>query len=127
MNGKFFGRIATIETNAWRRQQEQFLIKGNVAIKAGNGRIVFCVGSLLYDYLYSRFLNSGLQDLRNYGWNLALISFKEDTENEISPGPIPLTIDRDKLLFTNYSSFLRVLTDQGEPCPGLFQDGFENL
>ena len=34
----------TIETNAWRRQQEQFIIKGNIASQTGGG-IVFCVGS----------------------------------------------------------------------------------
>ncbi|HAW3252166.1 TPA: hypothetical protein JLS05_004594, partial [Escherichia coli] len=33
----------TIETNAWRRQQEQFLVKGNVVDQTG-GKIVFAVG-----------------------------------------------------------------------------------
>jgi len=119
--------VGTIETNAWRRQQEQFLIKGNVAIKTGNGRIVFCVGTLLYDYLYSRIENAGLQDLRNHGWTLALIAFKEDKSNPPQAGPIPLIIDENKLLFTQYHSFIRVLTDQGEPYPELFTDGFEHL
>lgn len=40
-------KAGTIETNAWRRQQEQFIVKGNIASQTG-GAIVFCVGSPLY-------------------------------------------------------------------------------
>ncbi len=120
-------QAGTIETNAWRRQQEQFLIKGNVAEKTGHGRIVFCVGSLLYDYLVSRILGAGLRDIRDHGWTLALIAFKEDTSRPPQAGAIPLVIDHEKTLFTTYSSFVRALTDQGEPYPPLFTEGFEDL
>lgn len=43
---------STLETNAWRRQQEQFIVKGNIAMKTWKGYgIAFCVGTVLFDYL----------------------------------------------------------------------------
>ncbi len=116
----------TLETNAWRRQQEQFLTKGNVAFQTG-GRIVFCVGSLLYDYLYSRVEKYPLVDLRDDYWSLALISFKEDLSHDVKPGSIPLIIDESKMLFTNYPSFIQILTNQGIPSKSVFTGKFINL
>lgn len=46
-------KTAPLVTNAWRRQQEQFLVKGNAAMLTG-GRMVFCFGSMIYDYLMPR-------------------------------------------------------------------------
>lgn len=116
----------TIETNAWRRQQEQFLVKGNVVDQTG-GKIVFAVGSLLYDYLHRRFRNANLRDLKAHNWTLCIAAFKEDTEQVVQPGPIPLVIDDTKTLFTNYSTFVRFLTDQGAPRPELFEGKFLRL
>ncbi|WP_182057628.1 hypothetical protein [Pantoea sp. ME81] len=116
----------TIETNAWRRQQEQFLVKGNVVDQTG-GKIVFAVGSLLYDYLHKRFRNANLRDLKSHNWTLCILAFKENTEIEAQPGPIPLEIDKTKTLFTNYSTFVRFLTDQGAPRPELFEGDFLKL
>ncbi len=116
----------TIETNAWRRQQEQFLVKGNVVDQTG-GKIVFAVGSLLYDYLYKRFRNANLRDLKAHNWTLCILAFKENTEIVAQPGPIPLEIDKTKSLFTNYSTFVRFLTDQGAPRPELFEGKFLKL
>lgn len=116
----------TIETNAWRRQQEQFLVKGNVVDQTG-GKIVFAVGSLLYDYLYKRFRNANLRDLKAHNWTLCILAFKEDSSHEKQPGPIPLIIDDTKTLFTNYSTFVRFLTDQGSPRPELFEGTFLRL
>lgn len=116
----------TIETNAWRRQQEQFLVKGNVVDQTG-GKIVFAVGSLLYDYLYKRFRNANLRDLKAHNWTLCILAFKEDSSQPPQPGPIPLIIDETKTLFTNYSTFVRFLTDQGAPRPELFEGVFLRL
>lgn len=112
-----------IETNAWRRQQEQFLVKGNVVNQTG-GKIVFAVGELLFNYLQSRFRNANLRDLKNHNWTLCILCFVEDKSNAPTPGPIPLVIDEEKLLFTNYSTFVRFLTDQGGPCTELFEGEF---
>jgi len=116
----------TIETNAWRRQQEQFLVKGNVVSQTG-GKIVFAVGSLLYDYLERRFRNGNLRDLKKHNWTLCILAFKEDSQNATQAGSIPLIIDEEKTLFTNYSSFVRFLTDQGGPRPEIFEGDFLSL
>lgn len=114
-----------IVTNAWRRQQEQFLVKGNAATNAGGG-MVFCVGEMIYDYLTPRLdVNTIPQSLRGANWTLALLTFVEDR----SPGKscvgaeyaIPLRINQDKTRYTNYHSFVQALTNQGVPQPDLFQ------
>lgn len=116
----------TIETNAWRRQQEQFIVKGNVAVQTG-GRMVFCIGVPLYDYLMAKINKQALQDLRNFNWSLALIAISEDTAKSPHPGPIPLKIDTERMLFTNYHNFVNELTHQGGPDPNLFKGTFLGL
>jgi len=116
----------TIETNAWRRQQEQFLVKGNVVDQTG-GKIVFAVGTPLYDYLYKRIRHANLRDLRKHNWTLCLLPISEDLEKGIEHGPIPMKVDEERAIFTNYSSFVRFLTDQGYPCPEIFEGNFTLL
>lgn len=115
-------------TNAWRRQQEQFLIKGNVAMKTWKGLgIAFCVGTLLYDYLMDRLSSANLPNLRDFNWTLALIAIKEDTSSPIEDGPIPLEIDDSRILYTNYQTFVQALINQGEPSLDAFAGEFINL
>ncbi|WP_417788925.1 hypothetical protein [Terasakiella pusilla] len=113
----------TIETNAWRRQQEQFLVKGNVVNQTG-GKLVFAVGNALYDYLERRFKSASFRDLRDYNWTLCILAFVEDTSSPPTSGHIPLKIDENRLLFTNYGTFVRFLTDQGGPNPEMFDGEF---
>lgn len=119
-------KAGTIETNAWRRQQEQFLVKGNVTIQTG-GKLVFAVGTLLYDYLIKKIEYANLNDLRDYDWSMCIVAFKEDTSAINHKKSIPLVVDNDKKLFTSYSSFVRALTDQGSPRPEIFLGKFESL
>ena len=116
----------TIETNAWRRQQEQFIVKGNIASQTGGG-IVFCVGSPLFDYLWQRVKTARLNDLRQHNWSMCLICIDEDKSNIPQPGPIPLKINPDNALFTNYITFVQTLINQGEPYPAMFAGTFETL
>lgn len=119
---------STLETNAWRRQQEQFIVKGNIAMKTWKGYgIAFCVGTLLYDYLMNKLASANLPNLHDYNWTLALIAFKEDTTYPAVPGPIPLTVDEDRLLYTNYQTFVQALINQGEPTLPAFKGKFVNL
>jgi len=113
-----------IVTNAWRRQQEQFLIKGNIVQLTGGG-MVFCVGNLLYDYLWQRVKNARLQELRNNNWTLAIIGFNEVSE----PGSAALhfEIDPERVLFTNYLTFVQTLINQGQAHPKMFEGVFEKL
>ena len=121
-------QASTLETNAWRRQQEQFIVKGNIAMKTWKGYgIAFCVGTLLYDYLMNKLASANLPDLREYNWTLALITYKEDTSQPPLAGPIPLMVDEDRLLYTNYQTFVQALINQGEPSLEAFRGTFINL
>lgn len=121
-------QASTLETNAWRRQQEQFIVKGNIAMKTWKGYgIAFCVGTLLYDYLINKLASANLPNLKEYNWTLALISFKEDTSQGPRPGPIPLAVDDSRLLYTNYQTFVQALINQGEPSLDAFRGEFLNL
>lgn len=119
---------STLETNAWRRQQEQFIVKGNIAMKTWKGYgIAFCVGTVLYDYLMNKLASANLPDLKDYNWTLAIIAIKEDTDTEIAPGAIPITVDESRMLFTNYQTFVQALINQGEPSLDAFRGRFVNL
>lgn len=119
---------STLETNAWRRQQEQFIVKGNIAMKTWKGYgIAFCVGTLLYDYLHNKIQHAHLPNLRLHNWTLALIAIKEDTTQPPQPGPIPLCVDETRMLFTNYQTFVQALINQGEPSPEAFRGDFRDL
>lgn len=121
-------RASTLETNAWRRQQEQFIVKGNIAMQTWKGYgIAFCMGTLLYDYLNSKICFDTLPDLHTHNWTLALIGIKEDDRNPIVPGPIPLMVDESRLLFTNYQTFVHALINQGLPTPEAFTGEFLDL
>ena len=121
-------QASTLETNAWRRQQEQFIVKGNVAMKTWKGYgIAFCVGTLLFDYLKDKLVSANLPDLKEYNWTLAILGIKEDTAVPVTPGPIPITIDETRMLYTNYQTFVQALINQGEPSLNAFKGEFINL
>lgn len=118
----------TLETNAWRRQQEQFIVKGNIAMMTWKGYgMAFCVGTLLYDYLDSKIDFSTLPNLHQHNWTLAIIGIKEDTSNPPVPGPVPLVVDNTRLLYTNYQTFVHALINQGLPSPNAFTGTFTTL
>ncbi len=128
-NQQLFGPTSdasVLITNAWRRQQEQFLVKGDVVSQTG-GKFVFAVGSLINQYLSNKFKSNKLTDLRKHNWTLCILPFKEDKDAPICSGAIPLVVDKDNLLFTNYSTFVRFLTDQGFPTPEIFEGKFLSL
>lgn len=119
--------VGIIETNAWRRQQEQFFVKGNVSLMTWKGYgIIFCVGELLYDYIHRKIARTAiLPPLKDNNWTLAFIEICEDNDNPAQPGPIPLKIGRT--IFTNYQTFVHALINQGEPSLEAFAGDFERL
>jgi hypothetical protein len=125
-------KTAPLVTNAWRRQQEQFLIKGNTAMLTG-GRIVFCIGSMIYDYLMPRLTNTTIfPSLKNANWTLALLTFIEDKstnarKSSSAPNSIPLKIDPERSLFTNYGFFVQAITNQGTACNSIFEGPYIDL
>jgi hypothetical protein len=121
--------VGSIETNAWRRQQEQFLFKGSVATKS-NARLVFAVGARLYDKLMSNLTAAPSAIPSAGGWTLAILAFDEVKPGQRgigTAGSIELSIDQSKTLFTDFGSFSRALTDQGSFDPELFQGEFRRL
>ena len=117
-----------LETNAWRRQQEQFIVKGNIAMLTWKGcGIAFCVGTLLYDYLDRKIDFGQMPDLRENNWTLAIIAIKEDTSMPPMVGPVPLIVDETRLLYTNYQTFVHALINQGMPTPTAFSGQFTRL
>ena len=119
---------STLETNAWRRQQEQFIVKGNIAMKTWKGYgIAFCVGTILFDYLMDKLASANLPDLHQYNWTLAMIGICEDRDAPVTAGPIPIKVDESRMLFTNYQTFVQALINQGEPSLDAFRGDFLNL
>lgn len=119
---------STLETNAWRRQQEQFIVKGNIAMKTWKGYgIAFCVGTILYDYLMDKLASANLPDLHQFNWTLAMIGICENKDAPVAPGPIPIMVDESRMLFTNYQTFVQALINQGEPSLDAFRGDFLNL
>jgi hypothetical protein len=127
-NNKFLRQpisgAGTLVTNAWRRQQEQFLVKGDVAIKAG-GRIVFAVGSLIYEYLYSRLNNPDFRSNKSLGWDLALLGFSEFDNSDSQS--LAFKINKEKTLYTTYNFFVKALTNQGEISPNFFKGEYKSI
>ena len=126
-------KTAPLVTNAWRRQQEQFLVKGNTAMLTG-GRIAFCIGSMIYNYLMPRLTSTTIfPSLKNANWTLALITIKEDTTTdsamrpECAPYYLPLIIDKELTLFTNYGFFVQAITNQGTACEAMFNRNYIDL
>jgi len=124
--------VNPLTTNAWRRQQEQFLVKGNAAMLTG-GKMVFCLGSLIYEYLIPRLKRTTIfPDLRNANWTLALLAIVECSDEESpllrhAPHAIPLKVDVDRSLFTNYGFFVQAITNQGMACNEIFAEPYENI
>lgn len=120
--------IRDIATNAWRRQQEQFLFKGNVAHRS-HGRLVFVMGEILYDKVLGNIQNQPGPIPIKGGWTLALLGVKEGS----GPGSfstvhsISFKLDPNRQLITDYGSFARALTDQGLFDPQLFRGEYESL
>jgi hypothetical protein len=120
--------VGTLETNAWRRQQEQFLYKGNVAVNSF-GRLVFAVGSKLYDYLLKNLAGTAMKDLRGANWTLAVLGIDEAPPGEGfgTSESVRLKVDSGRLLFTSYPDFVQALTRQGGTDHELFTGSFIDL
>lgn len=120
--------IRDIATNAWRRQQEQFLFKGNVAHRS-NGRLVFVMGEILYDKVMGNIQNKPAPITLGGGWTLALLGIVEGSGSDSfsTDDSLSFTIDTNRTLITDYGAFARALTDQGQYDPELFHGEFETL
>ena len=113
--------VGTLETNAWRRQQEQLLVKGSSAKATGECGMALCVGEALFDYIIKKIGKTRLYSFSNnppqVAWSLAIIPIIEarDTDSEgISVGDsLALKPDREKALYMDYDNFVNLLVAQG--------------
>lgn len=124
--GEGLSKPNPIVTNAWRRQQEQFFLKGNISANSGGG-IIFCVGELLYDYLLDKLRGTKLPDLRKTVWDLAIIGFKESNSGIGVLNSLKLEIDSNRIIYTKYHSFVRAIADQGHSQPDIFEGTYLSL
>jgi hypothetical protein len=123
---KIAPKTNAIETNAWRRQQEQFMVKGRVAVRSG-GKLVFCIGELIFDYLQSKFAAHPPEDLRMGNWTLCLIAIKSTPVEGAPSSSLDVGIDRARTIFTDYDSFVRSITSVGGVDQSLFAPPFMHL
>lgn len=119
--------VGILATNAWRRQQEQALVKSNVSDKTEKvDGFVLCVGSYLYNYLNTKLNLDSLSCQPGGDWRVAIVSFKEDHTLPISDGPIPLTVDK-VIKIPGYIDFIRAITSQGQNTPDAIRGEFVGL
>lgn len=118
----------TIETNAWRRLQEQIFVKATTALKT-NEQYGFAavLGEVVFDYITDVVptIRSYRRDPRTEQWNLAFIVFKEDKQNTASP--VPLVIDEERTTYMLKNDLFDLLTDRGRKDENPFVGQFTTL
>lgn len=128
-------KVGTLETNAWRRQQEQFLVKGSAAKATDNNYgIAFCVGKSLFDYIENKIGRTRLASINRQpdeAWTLAIVPIIEtvtdDPDGIKTEHSIPLKPDLPNALFMDYNSFVNALVDQGGRSNDAFSGSFHRL
>jgi len=118
----------TIQTNAWRRLQEQILGKGSTAAKTGYG-FVAVVGDVVADYIIRIMPGLVAQKLNPMtdSWNLAFVVFREvasensQIANPLIPGAVELDVDNSRTIFTTMDRFIEAIKTRGVNFPNVFE------
>lgn len=109
---------APIVNNAWKRQLDQLIIEGSIASRTGY-KFALCVGEYFADYIYKRIDRAN--DLRDGGWNLAILPFSE-IKHESSQ--IKFELNKKYAFYTTVEDFISNLSSQGsmqkDPFDGVF-------
>ena len=123
-------KAGTIQTNAWRRMQEQILGKGATATKTGYG-FAALIGEVIFDYIVQ--IMPGIIDYQldpvEDDWNLAFIVFEESqlsNQENMIPDSIDLTIS-DKSLYTTFDNFIESIKSRGTIYNKPFQNDFDTV
>lgn len=120
--------VGTLETNAWRRQQEQLLVKGSSAKATGECGMALCVGETLFNYIVKKIGDARIQPYSHnpptVAWSLAIIPFIEakaaDPEGIGIGDSLALKPDKAHTLYMDYDDFVRLLVAQGGDSAGAF-------
>ena len=116
--------VGLIQTNAWRRLQEQILTKGSVAAASGYG-FVACVGTHVFDQVKTKlnnFADLPVLSKEEDTWDTALVAYREDTSEteSIITNAIPLEVDYSRIIYTRYTELANILIRRGEAVPAIF-------
>lgn len=128
-------KVGTLETNAWRRQQEQLLVKGSAAKNTGKCGIALCIGESLFNYIIKKIDPQKIQGIKKnppaQAWSLAIIPVIEACTTDpagIKVGDsLPLKPDITKTLYMDYDEFIHLLVSQGENSKEAFEGDCINL
>lgn len=117
----------TIQTNAWRRMQEQILSKGATAVKSGYG-FAAVVGEVIMDYI-----ERVIPKMRTYAvdrdksqWDIAFIVFTEAHNRNVSSlveNAVELVIDEERSMFTRFDLLIEAMKTRGVNAPNAFTKG----
>lgn len=123
--------VGTLETNAWRRQQEQLLVKGSAAKTTHQTYgIALCVGQTLFDYIVNKIGKSQLDNIKKNppdAWTLAIIPVVENPQGYKVGDSISLLPDAGNTLFLDYNEFVNLLVAQGGNSKDAFTGVFTDL
>ena len=115
------GRLATpglIPANAWRRLQEQIIVKGGICVSS-NKKFVAAIGKTIYLRLLEKLpLIDTMKRSKSGAWNCAFIPY------EISKGEaIDFYIDLDNILYLDLKELVTSLIEYGVRDDELFTSG----
>jgi len=100
-------KVAPIVNNAWKRQLDQLILKGSIASRTGY-KFALCVGEYLADYIYKRV--GKMDDLREGGWNFAILPF---SEIKMPGSAIKFKLNVDYAVYTTINDFISSLSMRG--------------
>jgi hypothetical protein len=115
------GRLATpglIPANAWRRLQEQIIVKGGICVSSDK-KFVAAIGNTIYLRLLEKLpLVETMKRLKSGFWNCAFIPY------QISKGEvIDFYIDVDNILYLDLKELITSLIEYGVRDDELFNTG----
>lgn len=121
------GEVSPIQTNAWRRLQEQIFSKASVAVLSQCG-FVACIGTIIYDSMSTKLNGFGsIQMEKSDKWNVAFLTYCEDRDGPAIGETIPLKIDYSRVVYTTYDKLVNKLITRGIPDPDAFEKGWKTL
>ena len=125
-------KAGTIETNAWRRFQEQLLSKGKTATKTNSDfGFAALIGETIFDYVARMLpeIRSLDRNPENDKWDTALIVYSEvATYAETRPlVPIDLKIDKNKSTFLLLDELLNMMIKRGRSDTAAFSGEYTAL
>ncbi|MEP7288846.1 MAG: hypothetical protein ABI947_24100 [Chloroflexota bacterium] len=121
----------TIETNAWRRLQEQLFAKATTAKKTGCGFAVL-LGEVVFDYVANTIpeIHTLQMAKEDRGWDMAFIVFREkhlNPDRQVSSGAVELELDTEKTIYTKLETLLAILLTRGWFSPEAFAGDYKTL